>query len=94
MYIIIIYTYACFCIIEGKLVSIKLCNVPFNYEGIFLVRGLSLITYTCNTGGGWGGVKSPIRFFCILHPIWGGEKVDILCENAYIISGRPLIINM
>ena len=56
--------------------SIKLCNVPFNYEDIFLVRGLSLITYTCNTGGGWGGGLSlPLDSFAYYIQYGGGRRL-------------------
>ena len=40
---------------------------------------------------GEGGVKPPIHFFCVLHAK-REEGVQIACQIAYVINGRPVSI--
>ena len=50
-------------------------------------RGLPLIM-NAPRGRGGGGFKPPIHLYCILHAK-RGEGVQIACQIAYIINGRP-----
>ena len=55
-----------------------------------MLCGLPLITYAPRGREG-GGVKPALHFYCVLHAK-RGEGVQIACKIAYVINGRPLLM--
>ena len=57
------------------------------------VRVLPLITYAPRGMGGGGGGGSNVLYISIAYYMQkggGGEGVQIACEVAYVLNGRPL----